>query len=76
MAASTAATTGNVDFRQVLQGYNRDEVDRFLRDVSTRRQSGLIVPSRELLEAEFHASFIGYDVDEVDAYIADLGNGN
>ena len=36
---------------------------------------GVKVPARELLEAEFHASFVGYDVGEVDAYIADLARG-
>ena len=63
------------DFRRVLRGYKISDVDRFLRDVSTRRQSGGEVPPRELLEAEFHASFVGYDVGEVDAYIADLARG-
>jgi DivIVA domain-containing protein len=59
-------------FRRVLRGYNRDEVDRFLGDVSIRRGSGVTIPSSELLKAQFHISFLGYDVGEVDSYIADL----
>lgn len=66
---------GEVNFRKVLRGYNGEEVDGFLRNVSTRRQSGVTVPSSELLESKFHVSFVGYDVAEVDAYIADLAKG-
>jgi DivIVA domain-containing protein len=71
-AGSVPASTSDVGFGQVIRGYNTNEVDRFLKDVSTRRQSGVTVPSSELLEAKFHISFLGYDVGEVDSYIADL----
>jgi DivIVA domain-containing protein len=60
------------DFRQVLRGYNVSDVDRFLRDVTTRLQSGAGVSASELRAVTFRTSVRGYDMDEVDAYIEAL----
>ncbi len=63
---------GDVTFRKRMRGYNIDEVDRFLGELSARMQMGEAVSRSQLSEVTFNQALKGYDIGEVDGYLATL----
>jgi DivIVA domain-containing protein len=64
----------SVKFRLGLKGYNVDEVDRFLANLSHRIDNGDAITANELDHPQFRRSLKGYNIDEVDGFVRDIAS--